>query len=269
VQDRYRRGGARYQYVLAVRRPVPDFFPAVIHHQNPGPGGATLRRGGATYLDVVIHSRGGSPGPVTITAENLPNGLHVTPTVINNDTRGVVVLWADRDAPEFVGPISLTATAKRGGETITREVRPYTRVWNNGDGSSRPTRELVVAVLGESAPFALTPAVERLEVEAGKKAELVVKCERLWPEFKGPVTLIPLSLPGPVKMGTVTVAEGKTEATVTLETQAGMRPGEYTLAITGQGQVPFAKDPKATAPPNTLVPLPSRPVTLVVLPAKK
>ena len=30
-----------------------------------------------------------------------------------------------------------------------------------------------------------------------------------------------------------------------------------------------AKDPKATARPNTLVPTPSRPLTVVVLPAKK
>jgi hypothetical protein len=270
VQDRYRRGGARYQYVLAVRKPVPDFFPAVIHHQNPGPGGTTIRKGGAAYLDVVIHNTGGFGGAVTITAENLPQGLHATPTTINNTDRGVLVLWADKDAPDFVGPVKLVATGKRGDEKITREVRAYTRVWNSTDlNSSRPTRELVVCVASEPTPFALTPAAEKIEVEAGKKVEVVVKCERLWPEFKGAVTLVPLSFPGPIKTGTVTIAEGKTEATVTLDVQAGARPGEYTVALTGQGQVPFAKDPKAASRPNTLVQLPSRPVTLVVLPAKK
>jgi hypothetical protein len=69
-------------------------------------------------------------------------------------------------------------------------------------------------------------------------------------------------------MNTATVAADKTESTVTLEVQANARPGEYTVALTGQGQVPFAKDPKA-ARPNTLVPLPSRPITVVVVPAKK
>lgn len=270
VQDRYRRGGARYQYVLTIRKATPDFYPAVIHHQNPGPGGTTVRKGGAAYLDVVIHNTGGFGGEVTITASDLPKGLHVAPTTINSDNRSVVVLWADKDAPEFVGPITLTATGKSGDQTITREVRAYTRVWNSTDlNSSRPTRELVVAVAGEPAPFALIPAVEKLEVEAGKKVELVVKAERLWPEFKGSITLIPLSFPNPVKMNTVTVAEGKSEATVTLEVQANARPGTYTIALTGQGQVPFAKDPKAGSKPNTLVPIPSRPVTLVVLPAKK
>jgi hypothetical protein len=70
-------------------------------------------------------------------------------------------------------------------------------------------------------------------------------------------------------MNTATVAEGKTESTVTLEVQPNARPGEYTVAFTGQGQVPFAKDPKAGTRPNTLVALPSRPVTLVVRPARK
>ncbi|WP_439625930.1 PPC domain-containing protein [Gemmata sp.] len=273
VQDRYRRGGARYQYVLSIRKPVPDVFPAVIHHQTPGPGGTTVRRGGSVPLDVYVHNTGGFNGPVTITAEGLPKGLRVAPAVINNDTKGVVVLTADKDAPEYVGPIKLVATAKRGDETVVREVRSYTRVWNSTDlNSSRPTRELVVAIADELAPFALTPAVEKIEIEAGKKGEVVVKCERLWPEFKGAVTLIPLSFPNPIKMGTANVAEGKTEATVTLDVQANARPGEYSVVIEGQGQVPVAKDGKdgkAGAKANTLVPLPARPVTVVVLPAPK
>jgi hypothetical protein len=269
VQDRYRRGGARYQYVLVIRKPVPDFFPAVIHHQNPGPGGINIPRGGATYLDVVIHNMEGFGGPVTISADGLAKGLHISPTTITSDNRGVLVLWADKDAPDFVGPVQLTSAGKRGDETILREVRPYTRVWPSTDlNSSRPTRELVVAI-GNPAPFALIPAAEKLQVEAGKKIEVVVKCERLWPEFKGAITLIPLSFPGPIKMSPATIPEGKTEVTVTLEAQANMRPGDYTLAFTGQGQVPFNKDAKAATKPNSLVQLPSRPVTLTVLPVKK
>ena len=269
VQDRYRRGGPRYQYVLAIRKAVPDFYPAVIHHQNPGPGGTTIRKGGANYLDLVLHNSGGFTGPVTITAEGLPKGLHMAPTTIQNDSRGVVVFWADADAADWVGPVTLTATAKRGDETIVREVRPHTRVWTVADlNSSRPTRELVLAIR-ETAPFAVSPVVDRIEVEAGKKVEVKVACVRSWPTFKGTVTLTPLAFPGPFKMGTVTVPDGKTEATVTIDVQANTRPGEYTLVLQCQAQVPFAKDAKATAMPNTLVAVPSRPVTLVVTAGKK
>ena len=101
---------------------------------------------------------------------------------------------------------------ERRARPSRREVRPYTRVWQSTDlNSSRPTRELVVAIAGEQTPFAITPAVERVEVQAGKKVDVVVKCERLWPDFKGAVTLIPLSFPGPIKMNTATIAADKSE----------------------------------------------------------
>lgn len=269
VQDRYRRGGPRYQYVLTVRRPVPDFYPAVIHHQNPGPGGTTIRKGGAAYLDVVVHNKGGFTGPLTITAAGLPEGLHAAPTVVNNSDRGTLVLWADPDAPDWTGPVQLTATAKSGTETIEREVRPYSRVWNSTDlNSSRPTRELVVAVT-DTAPFAVVPLQDRIEVEAGKKAELRVKCVRQQPDFKAAVNLSRLTLPNPLRVSAGAIPEGQTEATVTVEAQANARPGEYTVVLQCQGQVPFSKDAKAATRPNTLVTTPSRPVTVVVTAALK
>jgi hypothetical protein len=268
VQDRYRRGGARFQYVLTIRKPAQDFYVAAIHSQNPGPGGTTIRRGGATYLDLIFHLKDGFNGPITITAEGLPKGLHALPTTITNDTRGTFVVWADADAPDFVGPIKLLGSGKAGDITLAREVRPYTRVWPNPDmNSSRPTRELVVAV-GESAPFGVRPEVERVEIVAGQKAEFKMHLDRLWSDFKGTVTLNGLELPGPIKVNQVTIPEGKSEAIVTLEVQAGARPGDYTFALQCQAQVPFAKDGKAKA--NTLVAQPSRPFTVQVkLAAKK
>jgi hypothetical protein len=269
VQDRYRRGGARYQYVLTIRKPVPDFYVACIHHQNPGPGGASVGRGGASYLDIIIHHRDGFGGPITLTAEGLPKGLHIAPTTIANDTRGTLLLWADTDAPEWTGPVQLIATGKQGDTLLKREVRPYTRVWSEANlSSSRPTRELMVAVR-DTAPFALRFIPDRIETEPGKKLELTLQVSRHWPEFKGSVNVIPLSFPGGTGMGQVTIPEGKTEVKVTIDVQGGARPGEYMLAALGQAQVPFSKDPKAATKPNTLVSLPSLPLALVVKPAKK
>ena len=271
VQDRYRRGGARYQYVLTIQKAVADAYLAVIHHQNPGPGATTIHRGGAKYLDVILHHNGGVTGPVTITAEGLPKGLHMRPTTIPNDTRGTVVLWADVNAPEFVGPIKLVATIQDGDTVRKREVRPYTRVdATQNIAGSRPMRELIVAVLPEPTPFAVSFASDTATVEAGKKIDVKIQCERPWADFKGAITVNGLSLPNPVKIAQVTIPEGKTEATVTLDVQNGTRPGEYTFALLCQAQVPFTKD--ATKPKtNTLVSLPSRPITLTVTaaPGKK
>lgn len=269
VQDRYRRGGARYQYVLTIRKAIPDFYAAAIHAQNPGPGGTTVGRGGAVYLDVILNNREGFNGPVTIAADGLPKGVHAMPTTIVSDTRGTFVLWAEADAPDFTGPIRLTAAAKSGDTTIVREVRPHTRVWSSPDqNSSRPTRDLWIAV-GDKAPYAIKPANDRVEVIAGQKVELKLQLERIWPDFKGQLTVIPLSFPGPIKMNQVSIAEGKSEATIAIEVQAGTRPGEYTLAVQGQAQVAYMKEGKG-AKSNTLVSSPSRPFTVLVkAPAKK
>ena len=64
------------------------------------------------------------------------------------------------------------------------------------------------------------------------------------------------------------VATGEDKASVTVDVPPGTPPGEYTLAILGQAQVPYSKDPKAAQRPNVLVALPARPVTLVVTPKK-
>lgn len=269
VQDRYRRGGPRQQYVLAVRSAAPDVHAMVIHHQNPGPGGTTIHRGGAQYLDLILQHTGGVTGPVQIVAESLPKGLHMAETSIVSDTRGAVVLWADADAPEFAGIIKLTALVATPQGELRREVRAYTRVEaQQNKASSRPMRELVVAVVAEKPPFALRFAKDTIEIEAGAKATVDVICDRPWSDFKGAVTVNGLTPPGPVKMSQVVVAEGKSAGTMTIEIQAGARPGNYTVTATGQAQVPLTKDPMKPKA-NTLVTLPSHPVTVVVKPKKK
>ena len=146
VKERYGRGGPRDQYVLAVRKAEPDFFVAAVHSQNPGPAGLTVRAGSAAHLDLIVHAAGGFVGPITVTAEGLPKGVHALPTAVRGQ-HGVMVFWADAGTPDGLASVKLTATAQVGDGTLRREVRPYTRVWAEANvGTSRPTRELVLAV---------------------------------------------------------------------------------------------------------------------------
>jgi hypothetical protein len=265
VQDRYRRGGARYQYVLTVGRPVPDFFVAAIHSQNPGPAGTTVRAGGAAYLDVVVHHSGSFNGPITLSAEELPPGVHALPTTIRG-MHGAFVFWADAGAADWTGVVKLFATAKVGERTLRREVRPYTRVWPEPNiSTSRPTRDFVLAVR-DGAPFALEFTEERAEIEAGKKAELKLRLRRHAKDFTNKVTVQPLAPPGNLRVAGAEIAAGKDEASVAVDVPPGTPPGEYTLTVLGQAQVPYNKDPMAAQRPNALVALPARPLTLVVRP---
>ena len=267
VQDRYSRGGARYQYVLTVRQSKPDFYVAAIHGANPGPAGINVRQGGAAHVDLVIHREGGYAGPVTITAAGLPPGLHAGEVKIPHDTRGVLTFWSDPSAAAWNGSIRLTAKGEQDGKPIVHEVRPYTRVWNNPNmGSSRPTRELAAAI-ADKAPYSLRIAPDKATVSASGKLDLKVEATRHWPEFKSAIRLIGLSLPGGFQFAEGEIAEGSNEKTFALQLN-NVRPGEYTFTLLGQAQVPFAKDP-AAKPANTLVSTPSLPLTVIVEAEKK
>jgi hypothetical protein len=269
VQDRYSRGGPRFQYVLAIRKPAPDFHVAAIHGENPGPAGTNLWRGGAAFLDLIIHQRDGFNGPITITAEGLPAGVHAAQTVVNNNTRGLFVLWADADAVEADAPITLVATGTHDGKTIRREIRPTTRVWTEANlSASPPMRELVIGVR-DKAPYGLKIVPDKIIVEAGRKAELKLVATRQWDDFKEKITVIPLAFPGNFNFGSFDIPAGQAEATLTIDVQNGTRPGDYTLSVLGQAQVPYNKDPKAPQKPNTLVSTPSLPVTITVTPPGK
>jgi hypothetical protein len=262
VQDRYRRGGGRYQYVLEIRRPTPDLFAASIHSDNQRPHSLNIWKGTAECLDIVVHQWEGYNGPLTVTAEGLPPGMHSAPLHISNNIRGSLVFWTDENAPDWNGAMKLMIEGERDGQKFRREVRPYTRV-SNSLSSSRPMRE-VAGSIRELGPFIVTVEPAELSIEAGKEAQVKVLVRRLWPDFKDKVSLQHLSWPGQIQLNNFDINGDQTEATVTIKVQAGTQPGKHTLALLAQGQVPFHKDPASKERPNTLVALPSRPITLTV-----
>jgi hypothetical protein len=269
VQDRYGRGGQRYQYVLTIRKPVPDFDIALIHAENPGPSGTVVWRGGAVYVDVIAHRHQSFNAPIMITAEGLPPGVHATPTSLFNNDRTTFVFWADQDAPVGAASVKLIATAEVDGKPIRHEVRPYSRIWSdNNPGSSQPMREFIVSVR-EQAPYSIKLQPDRVNVEAGKEVQVQLIATRLWPDFKEKITAIPLALPGPIQMPTVEIPSGANETTLKFAIQNGAQPGDYTISVLGQAQVPFNKDSKGKERPNTLVSMPSLPLTITVVKPQK
>ena len=266
VQDRYQRGGPRYQYVLNVREARSDFYAASIPSNNQL-AGTTVWQGAAAYLDVVLHHvDGGNQYPTTITAEGLPPGLHVTPTTITSDIRGSVVFWSDDSAAPFTGNIRLTAVSKHGDRELRREVRPYTRAYQQQ--GSRPLREQPVAIR-ERAPYALRIEPERISVVAGQKADVKLIVTRYWSDFQDSVNFQSLNWPGQFQLGNGTISAGQSEATLSIQVQNGTREGDYTLTVQGQAQVPFHKNREEKNRPKTLVSLPSRPVTISVTKPEK
>lgn len=269
VQDRYRRGGPRYQYAFSIRKERPDFFVAAIHSQNPGPGGINLWRGGAIHFDLIIHQRDNFRGPLTITAEGLPPGLHAAPTIVQGNTHATFVIWADENAPEYTGPIKLIARGKRDEEELVREVRFYNRSQGINDATSVPTREAIISVL-EKAPYSLKFASDKITIEAGQKADVKLLLQRIWPDLKENTNVVPVAVPGNLSISGPAIAGNQNDSTITISVNGNAPAGDVTLTVLGQMQVPYQKDPANKDRPNTLVNLASQPITVTITqPPKK
>ncbi len=267
IQDRYRQGGPRYQYVAHIGKPGPDFHPVAIHDTNPDPTCPLVRAGGSAHLEVCLNRRNLS-GSVVIQARGLPPGLSCSPVHASPQSEFVnVVFTAAPEAKAWHGAIRLEATAIVAGKKITRSVGVVQRRWAIANVStSRLCREACLAVR-PGAPYGLR-LPEKATVPAGGAVEVKVNVRRA-ADFTGKVQLTGLNLPPGLGFATVELPAGKDEVTAKLTVAGNVPPGDYTVVLRGDAQVPYNRDPKAATRPNVRVADPSTPLTLTVTPPAK
>jgi hypothetical protein len=105
----------------------------------------------------------------------------------------------------------------------------------------------------------------------GEKGTIKLKLARLWPDFKSQLTVqvIPPELPQGLIVNNnqpSAIAANKNDGTLAVNVNNNVPPGTYTIVLRTQTQIPYNRDPKAKQKPNTLVVLPSAPITLTVRP---
>lgn len=278
TRDADARWGPRLLYQVRVTPEMPDFRVAVMAPHSELPEAALLRAGGNQYLDVLLWRQDGFAGDVTLEADGLPPGVNCPPYTITAGARsGALVLMAAPTAPPWTGTIRVRATATIGGRKVVREARAASLTWPlpapNVVAVSRLDRDLYLAVR-DKAPFHLAATLDKPFVVHGEKANLKLKLTRLWPDFKGPLSVAPITiapaviLPPNVTVNgnqPLTIAADKTEATAVVEVQPTAPPGVYPLIVRGEGPVPFTKDPK-TPKANLSDSQPTAPVPLTVVP---
>ena len=173
---------------------------------------------------------------------------------------GSLVFTAGDKVAEFNGPITIKATATIDGQPVTREVRSGCLIWpnpnepNNGPGISRLCRSTVLAVRPGLPPFRITQASPSLRLPLGGSQNLKLKIEHLTPEAKQPIIVTAVHLPPGVTVNNnqpLTIPADKNEIEVKLLIQGNSTVEQFPLVLRGVAQVPFAKDPKAKAKPNT------------------
>lgn len=180
---------------------------------------------------------------MTIEAEGLPPGLSCPPVHVSPQGQfAPIVFTARKDAPEWAGAVRLKAWAVIDGNKVEREVRGCQRRWNIANiNTSVALRQICVAVRGE-APYELRLPTQKQTVAAGDTLESTVTLVRHWADFKGKVQVAGLVLPPGFAVTKAEVPEGKTEAAIKLSVASNVPPGEYTVVLRGDGQVPFVRD---------------------------
>jgi hypothetical protein len=266
IQDRYRNGGPRYQYVALIGKPEPDFFPVVFHATNPDPTCPLVRAGGSAYLELCLNRRNLS-GPVVVEAQGLPPGVSCPAVHVSPQTEFAnIVFTAAPDAKAWHGSIRLEATAVVDGKKLTRPVGVVQRRWAIANiSTSRLCRQACLAVRPGASYGLRLP--EKATVAAGGAVEVKVSIRRAG-DFKGKVQLTGLNLPPGFGMATTELPAGKDEATVKLTVAGNVPPGAYTVVLRGDAQVPYSRDPKASRQ-NIRVADPTTPLTVTVTAAKK
>jgi len=273
-RDADSQAGPRRVYRLRITPEEPDFRLIVMPPATNSPDACTLLPGGRSYYSVFVWRLDGWNGEITLSAEDLPAGVTAAPQVIGpGQKQGVFVVSAAPDARLWTGSIKVQGTAFIQGRKIVHDARPATITWpvtqQNIPTISRIDHDLVLAVR-ERAPFSLTVEMTDTVAVQGGQVTIPIKLFRQDPATKMPTT-VSIAPAGPVltprrNAQPQTVPPGKDTANIVFTVNPSALPGDYTLVVVGQTQVPYVVDPKTKQKTNVFLSQPSNPIRLSVLP---
>ncbi|MBN9121830.1 MAG: pre-peptidase C-terminal domain-containing protein [Planctomycetes bacterium] len=269
--------GVRDQYVLRIAKENPDFRLAVMPLTPHIPDGGTLAKGGAAAFAVFVFRFDGFSDAIELSADDLPKGVTCPKQVVGpGQTRGTLVLVADKDAEDWEGFVTIRATS---GER-THTARPFTVTWPavgvqqnqvpNAPMIARMNRGpgMALAVRG-TAPFALTPTDTKLTAKAGGKVEVTLKVSRD-AKYKDPIAVVAATPNfGPRPQGNNpfppvgTAQPNSSELKVNVDVPNNLPPGTHTLVLRGQSANPPPKGGN-NAPLRVVPTFAALPITVTV-----
>jgi hypothetical protein len=268
--------GPRQFYRARITPAQPDFHVLLMPPDSYRPDAGCLRQGGTVFYSVFAWRHDGFNGPITLTADGLPKGVTCPPQTLGPGLKAArIVLMAAADAPVWTGEIKFKATATIKGQPVEREARFGSITWavppqQNLQPPIRFDHGLALAVR-EKAPFRLSTGMDKAEVVQGGKVTVPLKLDRLYPDFKAQVQILPDPREVPPALLThapVTIAANANAGSLVLNISSNAVPGTYNLAFRGFGPVPFNKDPMAKARPPINVVQASTPLALTIIPKK-
>ncbi|MEZ6059508.1 MAG: PPC domain-containing protein [Planctomycetaceae bacterium] len=248
-------------YRLIIRRAAPDFaLVAWAMHMELRNGDRNalskplaLRNGATMPLEVVVVRRDGFDGEIELAMENLPDGVTATGLRIPaGQSRGIMLLTADQNAPRGLTSASFFGRATIAGEVVTRPCRLTSMAWPVPDSwseipSPRLLADVPVSVSGtEFAPISIAAADGKVwEAAAGTKLAIPLVHTRRC-EFSGANISLKTFGPGfernPAFDAPLTADASQVEFDLAaLKTP----PGEYVVAFYGSAVAKYRAQPDA------------------------
>jgi hypothetical protein len=162
------------------------------------------------------------------------------------------------------GDAAVVATTKGVGDAkkardaaakdVVRPARTATVVWNGTNtlaAVSRVTRNMMVSVMDEDAPYQLNTDIFRVNICQNQQVIVPLKLVKRT-GFDNKITLNAQNLPKNVKFEKkADIAKGKNESIARFTFPANVAEGTYTVFIQAQGQVPYKRNLKALAKAKT------------------
>ncbi|MCY3720687.1 MAG: hypothetical protein OXG97_00545 [Candidatus Poribacteria bacterium] len=227
IRDLNAQGGEAYPYRLNIRPLEPDCELSVValdlRNQPTALDNPRVSRGSSVTLQVDVTRLDLFDGPIRLLCPDLPKTFDVSPTIVGADqARAMLTITAPSDASLGLMPLSIVGVCAVGGRQIDRVATPSP----------------ILLTVMDAPEFTLTLAEIGLSAIHNKTVDLHVTATRR-DDFVGPIALsvsgLPnrvSALPDPVTEKPVTLAEGETEAMISVKAGTFERREEFSVLPT-------------------------------------
>lgn len=239
VRDHLKNGGPHYAYRVEFAPVKPRLTLSVNEFVQYTQPSVSIPRGG--HFGIVLSaSRFDFGGPLEIRGENLPPGVTVECPGMPGNAGNVPVLFHAAPGAAVSGRLADIIGALNDPKQPTLKVtgnvqQPMVliRGQNNIPFWTEHTSKLPVAVT-EEAPFAITLVEPKVPLVRGGSMELKVVAQRK-SNFKAPIKIDMLWLPPGINASSsVSIPEGKTDATITINAAGNAEINTWKIAVRGE-----------------------------------